>query len=240
MNEGSRLQPAEGYPRGKTAVFFDVDGTIVRTTIVHYYVWFRSFILPPVLRPFWLSWFTLKVVYYFFLDKVSRTQFNRVFYRNYRGLDGERVKQLANAVFDTYIHSKIFPAALDRIREHQNRGDLVVLVTGSLDFIIQPLADYLHTDHALTVQLTETHGKFTGELTTPPLGEGEKARAVKIFAARHSVDLSSSYAYGDSRADLPMLQCVGNPVVVNPGKALKQIAEESGWNIEEWTLKGEA
>ena len=222
----------------KTAAFFDVDGTIVSTTIVHYYVQFRSHLLPPFFRPFWTAWFALKVVYYFFLDKVSRTRFNRVFYRNYRGLNAHVVKQLAGDQFETYVRSKLFPAALDCVREHQNQADLVVLVTGSLDFIVQPLADYLRVDAALTVQLEEVHGKFTGELTTPPLGETEKVRAIQAFVEQHDIDLAASYAYGDSRADLPMLQCVGNPVAVNPSKGLRQMAIELGWEISEWTVAG--
>ena len=190
------------------------------------------------MRPFWIAWFALKVVYYFFLDKVSRTRFNRVFYRNYRGLDAENVKQLAGEQFETYVRSKLFPAALDHIREHQDRGDLVVLVTGSLDFIIQPLADYLQADAVLTVQLEEARGKFTGELTTLPLSEAEKVRAIQTFVEQHNVDLAASYAYGDSRADLPMLECVGNPIAVNPSKGLRQVAIESGWEISEWTIGG--
>ena len=241
MNGGVHLVNESAYvhPEGKkTAAFFDVDGTIVSTTIVHYYVQFRSHLLPTFLRPFWLAWFALKVVYYFFLDKVSRTRFNQVFYRNYRGLEAERIKQLASEQFETYVRSKLFPAALDCIREHQSRGDLIVLVTGSLDFIIQPLADYLQADAALTVQLEEAHGKFTGELATLPLSEEEKVRAIQVFVEEHNVDLAASYAYGDSRADLPMLQCVGNPIVVNPSKGLRQVAIESGWEISEWTIGG--
>ena len=234
INESTDIHP-EGK---KTAAFFDVDGTIVSTTIVHYYVQFRSRLLPTFLRPFWIAWFALKVVYYFFLDKVSRTRFNQVFYRNYRGLKAEDVKQLAGEQFETYGRSKLFLAALDCIREHQNRGDLIVLVTGSLDFIVQPLADYLQADAALTVQLEEAHGKFTGELTTLPLSEAEKVRAIQTFVEQHNVDLAASYAYGDSRADLPMLQCVGNPIVVNPSKGLRQVAIESGWEISEWMIGG--
>ena len=234
VNESTDIHP-EGK---KTAAFFDVDGTIVSTTIVHYYVQFRSRLLPTFLCPFWIAWFALKVVYYFFLDKISRTRFNQVFYRNYRGLKAEDVKQLAGEQFETYGHSKLFPAALDCIREHQNKGDLIVLVTGSLDFIVQPLADYLQADAALTVQLEEAHGKFTGELTTLPLSEAEKVRAIQTFVEQHNVDLAASYAYGDSRADLPMLQCVGNPIVVNPSKGLRQVAIESGWEISEWTIGG--
>ena len=74
MNKGVHLVNECAYvhpERKKTAAFFDVDGTIVSTTIVHYYVQFRSHLLPTFLRPFWLAWFALKVVYYFFLDKVS-------------------------------------------------------------------------------------------------------------------------------------------------------------------------
>ena len=93
-------------------------------------------------------------------------------------------------------------------------------------------------DAALTVQLAEADGKFTGELTTPPLSEAEKVRAIQTFVEQHNVDLAASYAYGDSRADLPMLECVGHPIAVNPSKGLRQVAIESGWEISEWTIGG--
>ncbi len=220
----------------KTAAFFDVDGTIVKSTIVHYYVWLRLPMLHPVLRLLWLIHFIPKVIYYFFLDKASRTRFNRVFYRNYRGLDVEQIQRLATEKFDTLLRSKIFPAALNRIYEHRSRGDLIVFVTGSLNFIVQPLAEFLHCDHVFTVQLHEEDGKFTGELTTPPLSDEEKARVIKEFAEQHGVDLASSYAYGDSPADLPMLRTVNHAVVVNPGNAFRRIALESRWEIQDWTL----
>lgn len=229
-------QPTEG----KIAAFFDVDGTIVKSTIVHYYVWLRFPLLHPLLRPFWLIHFTPKVIFYFFLDKASRSKFNRIFYRNYRGLDVGQIQQLVSEKFDALLRQKIYPAALDRIHEHRSRGDMVVLVTGSLDFIIQPLAELLQCDHALTVQLHEERGKFTGELTTAPLGDEEKARAIEAFAVRHGVDLTASYAYGDSIADLPMLRCVNHPVAVNPGKTFRRIALESHWEIQDWKLHVES
>ena len=218
----------------RVAAFFDVDGTLVKSTIVHYYVRFRLKLLHPLIRPFWLFWFLLKIPYYLLLDRLSRTKFNKVFYRNYRGMEAERLKQLSLDTFDTFLRSKIYPAASDKIREHKANGDLVVFVTGSLDFIMAPLADYLGADHVLSISLRDQDGKFTGELTTPPLGEEEKARVVKTFAQDRGIELASSYAYGDSRADVPMLRCVGKPVVVNPGKPLRRIASESGWEICEW------
>ena len=221
----------------KTAAFFDVDGTLVNLTIVHYYVRFRGLLLHPFIRPFWLACFLPKVLYYLLLDRVSRTKFNKVFYRNYRGMEVERLKQLSLKTFDTFLRPKIYTAAAEQILEHKAKGDLVVFVTGSLDFIITPLAEHLQADHVLSMSLHEQDGKFTGELTTPPLGEEEKARVVKAFAQKHGIELAGSCAYGDSRADLPMLRCVGTPVVVNPGKALRQIASDSCWQICEWSSR---
>jgi len=228
------LRSPERNPKS-TAAFFDVDGTIVNTTIVHYYVQIRSSLLPAFLRPFWFAWFALKAVYYVLLDKASRSTFNRVFYRNYRRLRSERVKQLAEGKLSQYLIARIFPAALDQVRTHKNRGELIVLVTGSLDFIVQPLAAHLNADHVLSVQLREENGRFTGELVTEPLAGVEKANAVTEFAKRHNIELSRSYAYGDSEADVPMLQCVGNPCVINPKKQFRRIARTHGWRVLRWT-----
>jgi len=237
MQRDSEMEKTDtGGMQGRTAAFFDVDGTLVKTTIVHYYVRFRLLLLHPLIRPFWLAWFLPKILYYLLLDRVSRTKFNQVFYRNYRGMDVEHLKQLVLETFDTFLLPKVFPAASDRILAHKAKGNLIVFVTGSLDFIVAPLADYFQADHVLCMSLYEEKGKFTGELTTSPLAEEAKARAIRTFAEGHGIELTASYAYGDSRADLPMLHCVSTPIVVNPGKSLRRIASESGWEIREWTL----
>jgi hypothetical protein len=60
---------------------------------------------------------------------------------------------------------------------------------------------------------------------------GGKARAITELAARDGLDLGASYAYSDSESDLPMLECVGHPVVVNPDATLRRIARERGWEV---------
>ena len=218
----------------KTVAFFDVDGTLLKSTIVHYYIWMRSTKFPYLLRLIWLVGFLPRIAYYLILDRISRTRFNLVFYRNYRGMDAAEAKVLSREMFDTYLRPKIFSEAVSEIAEHKQQGAAIVLVTGSLDFIVQPIADYLGVDAVLAPQLGERNGQFTGELTTAPLIGARKAEAVQSFAEQHEVSLKESYAYGDSQSDLPMLECVGNPVVVNPGKALRQKALDSGWEMHEW------
>lgn len=222
-------------PNAKKAVaFFDVDGTLLKSTIVHCYIWLRSLQIPFFFRHLWLIGFLPKVVYYLILDSISRTRFNQVFYRNYRGLEVAEMKALSTGMFETYIRPKIFSEAVSQIQEHKEEGAAIVLVTGSLDFIVQPIANYLAADAVLAPQLHEQGGRFTGELTTVPLIGEEKAKAMRNYADQHEVSLEESYAYGDSQSDLPMLECVGNPVVVNPRKALREKAIKSGWELHEW------
>ena len=203
----------------KRVAFFDVDGTLLKSTIVHCYVWMRSSQMPFFLKHLWLIGFLPKIVYYLILDSISRTRFNEVFYRNYRGLEVAEMKALSMKIFEAYIHPKIFSEAVSQIQEHKEQGTAIVLVTGSLDFIVQPIAEYLTVDAVLAPQLREQNGQFTGELTTAPLIGEEKAKAMRNYANQHEISLEESYAYGDSQSDLPMLECVGNPVVVNPGKS---------------------
>ena len=218
----------------KTVAFFDVDGTLLKSTIVHCYIWMRSLQLPFFLKHLWLIGFLPKIVYYLILDSISRTRFNEVFYRNYRGLEVAEMKMLSTEMFEAYIRPKIFSEAASQIQEHKEQGTAIVLVTGSLDFVVQPIADYLAVDAVLAPQLREQDGQFTGELTTAPLIGEAKAEAMRNYADQHEVSLEESYAYGDSQSDLPMLECVGNPIVVNPGKSFRQKALKSGWEMHEW------
>ena len=218
----------------KTAAFFDVDGTLLKSTIVHYYIWMRSAQIPFLLKHLWLIGFLPKIVYYLILDRVSRTRFNQVFYRNYRGMNVADIKELSTRMFEAYLRPKILSEAVSQVQEHKEQGTTVVLVTGSLDFIVQPIADYLTVDSVLAPQLCEEDGQFTGELKTDPLIGEEKAKAIRTYSEQHEISLEESYAYGDSQSDLPMLECVGNPVVVNPGKALRKKALASGWEMHEW------
>jgi phosphoserine phosphatase len=63
---------------------------------------------------------------------------------------------------------------------------------------------------------------------------GAKFRAVAELAARYGIELSRSYAYGDSVGDLQMLEGVGNAVAVNPTRGLARAARKRGWQSCVW------
>ncbi|MCG9129269.1 HAD-IB family hydrolase [Candidatus Poribacteria bacterium] len=214
--------------------FFDVDGTLLSSTIVHCYLWIRTSTMSSIQKFFWMIGFIPKVVYYLILDRFNRSRFNQVFYRNYRNMDALQIQSSANDMFNEYLIKKVFPDAKTQIDEHKELNHQIVLVTGSLDFITEPIAAYFSADHVLSAKLEVQGSRYTGELTTSPVIGNEKAKIMAEYAKQEGVSLDDCYAYSDSLSDLAMLECVGIPVVVNPNKALRKKASETGWEIHEW------
>ncbi|HET7273155.1 MAG TPA: HAD-IB family hydrolase [Rubrobacter sp.] len=221
---------------GEVAAIFDVDGTLVGSNVVSYFAWLRMRELPPALRPLWLAGFLTKIPYYWGLDKISRAHFNRAFYKNYAGWEPSRARHLGQESFAGFTLDRIFPDALQQLRDHKAAGHRVVLLSGALDFLLEPMKDLV--DDVLCATLAQENGAYTGELTGAPVAGDARARMLASFARRRGLDLTRSYAYADSISDLPMLEAVGNPVAVNPDRRLGAAAKDRGWRVEHWDKNG--
>lgn len=218
----------------RAAAFFDVDGTLVGRHIVHQFIYIRGQMMPPALRSLWTAAFLMRTPYYLLLDIISRTRLNIAFYRNYAGLSGEEVKGLAQGCFENVIRPHLFNEVAECVDRHRAAGRQIVLVTGSLDFIMQPLARFIEADACLAPTLVLRDGRFTGDLDGPPVGSAEKVNRIRAYAETHGIDLSASYAYGDSIADVPMLESVGHPSVVNADRRLSDVAQRREWPALTW------
>ena len=218
--------------KNAAAAIFDVDGTLVRADVVDYYLFLVSAALlsrgQKIRR--YLAAFT-KAPYWFVLDRFDRAKFNRNFYRSYRGLSGQQMAELREACFKEVQASRLIHETVRELEEHRNRGDKIVLVSGSLDFLLDPLARHLRADACLCPSLVEEEGSFSGELKGAPVIGEEKARLVRRYAQEHGLDLSESYAYADSVSDLPLLELVGRPIAVHPDRRLRKHAKKGGWRI---------
>jgi alcohol-forming fatty acyl-CoA reductase len=107
------------------------------------------------------------------------------------------------------------PAAVRRIREHRRVGHHTVLLTGALTSFCGPL-DRCST-RSRPPSSRSTRGSRDRSPRRPAAGRGPgRARWLRTFARQVGADLAASYAYADSRSDVPLLRTVGNPVVVNP------------------------
>lgn len=222
-------------PGSSAAAFFDVDGTLVDATIAHYLRYFMLRRLPRWRGRLWELSFLLRCVYYLLLDRIDRGKFNVVFYRNYRNLPAREIKAFAVDCERDVIAPRLIADAANCLATHRRNGFRIVLVSGSTDFILQPLANRLAVDHMEATKLCESTGCFTGEIDGPPIVTTEKAQRVRRYAREAGIDLSKSHAYGDSTADLKMLEAVGFPHAVNPDRKLRRVALARGWPIHDWS-----
>lgn len=221
----------------RIAAFFDVDGTLLKSNIVEYLAFFQRQLMPSWRWRLWMVGVLARAPLYLALDHVSRMVFCRFFYRGYRGMAATTLDEAAPRLFDEIIRPRLYAQALQQIDWHRAQGHAIVLLTGSLDFIMQPLAAFIGAHHLIAAKLEARDGRFTGELTETPLSETGKAEAVFRFARAHGVDYRNSFAYGDSISDLNMLECVGNPNVVNPDRRLRAVANERRWRVYDWAHK---
>jgi len=113
-----------------------------------------------------------------------------------------------------------------------------VLVTGSPDFMVAPLARRLKVLDFAANRLVYRQGVATGVLQEPVMAGSEKAAWCADYALAKGLDLSACWAYADSYYDLPFLSAVGHPVAVNPDGALEAFARSRHWPVIRFQTDG--
>jgi HAD superfamily hydrolase (TIGR01490 family) len=139
---------------------------------------------------------------------------------------------------DQYAGSlEFFPDAMRRISWHRERGHEVFFISGTLAPLAREVVRQIASSTEVSVaatELEEVDGLWTGQIAGEAVCGPAKAAALKLLAAMNEIDLSRSYAYGNSSGDRWMLAAVGNAVAVNPGITLTTLARRSGWRIVSW------
>jgi HAD superfamily hydrolase (TIGR01490 family) len=215
----------------RSAAFYDVDGTLIKTNIVHAFAWYAKH-QPTLLGSAVKTALTgLSVPLFLAADKLSRKAFNELFYRYYKGMSEDRLEVLADELFEDVIRPSIFPRARDLIEESRRAGCRQVIVSGGLDFTVKPLARYLGFDDYIANRLEFADGIATGHLGKPFIAGATKADVMRRYAEEHDLDLGRSWAYSDSYSDYPMLAVVGRPTAVNPDFRLRTVARSYDWPV---------
>jgi len=146
------------------------------------------------------------------------------------GWDVEQVRAIVAETLHEVVDPLVYDEAAELIAAHKAAGRQVVIVSSSGAEMVEPIGEMLGVDHVIATTMVEHDGKYTGEVDFYAYGP-HKAAAMRTLAERHGFDLAQSYAYSDSASDLPMLDAVGHPTVVNPDKALRAVAGENGWPV---------
>ncbi len=152
-----------------------------------------------------------------------------------KGWDQEQIREIVRETLEETVEPIIYAEALDLIEAHRSAGDKVYLVSASPEEIVEPLAEHLGVDGCIASRtVVDQDGRYAGEMEFYSYGPF-KAEAIRALAEREGLDLDESSAYSDSYTDLPMLEAVGHPVVVNPDRVLAKAAREREWEVLQFT-----
>lgn len=213
------------------ASYFDVDGTLVSTNLVHPTLFYLLNQTTPLHSALKLGKALARAPWMALAELQDRRLFNEMLFSAYDGVSQDRLLSLAQEAFDTVIKPRIYPAAKDFVKASLDKGHDVVLVSGALDFLMHILAEHLGATDVIANRLEIKDRFATGKLLRPVVAGPEKARIVRDHARAKGHNLDECFAYSDSYSDVPMLSIVGYPAAINPDRKLSLLAQAYHWPI---------
>src|SRR5262245_10792022 len=217
-------------PRQKTAAIFDIDLTLTRHD--SFLVFFKFMVKQ---KP-WLLVHLVPIGFGILLKQIgviSNRALKNQFYRILDGYPVDRVQAIMFQFWQECLLRDTLPAAVARVRRHKSQGNIIILLSASVDLYLEHLANFLQADALICTKL----GLPTGRKLRYQI-EGEnchglhKLGMLQGHAIIADIDLQRSFGYSDHHSDLPLLQSVGNPVVVNGTPQLKRLASRLKWRME--------
>ena len=213
--------------------FFDFDETLLdieSSRLGFRYLWERRLVS---------FGFILKVLTLNFFYKrhwLSDEKMAMMLIRFYRNRLLEDFQQGAAAFYQDHLKPHIAPNIKARVKKHRRQGHRLILISGSVRYMLEPVAEDLGFDHLLCTDLEiGKGGLLTGRAKGPICLNNNKRILAEMLARKVNIDLASSYAYGNHQSDLPLLELIGNPYVVEPTEPLRKVALANKWPILTYT-----
>jgi len=147
-----------------------------------------------------------------------------------RGWPADRVSEIVRRHLNETILPLVYSEARRLIAAHGRAGQDVIIVSTSGMEMVAPIGDLLGAREVIATRMEVADGCYTGAMEFWAYGEAKAARVRELACAR-GYRLADCYAYSDSVTDLPMLEAVGHPRVVNPDRALRRVARERDWPV---------
>lgn len=149
------------------------------------------------------------------------------------GLSESERNQLHSEFMQESIAPLLLESAQSLVSKHKEAGDFCVIITATNEFITAPISGLFQIDHLLSTELEIKNGQYTGNISGIPCYQSGKVEKLQQWLSTRNDDLrvSESVFYSDSINDLPLLELVATPIVVDPDEQLRQAAESSAWEI---------
>ncbi len=155
----------------------------------------------------------------------------------FHGFHYDQFRHMAQWVVDEELWPQRRRVVVRELRQHQQQGRRVVVVSGLFEPILEALVQKLGTRYFIGTPLAFEGDILTGEVETSLVVGARKVARLQAFMEQMAVDYamdaghSIEAAYGDSERDIPMLEMSRHPVAVYPDARLREVAEAHGWRI---------
>ncbi len=213
------------------AALFDVDKTLVTVNTARLYVKWRMGRREAGLLEYAKMTRVLLQYALGILDPEDTAQKG---FRSVAGYDEPRMRDECRVWYQKIVRPHISGDALREIEKKRNEGYAIALLSASTAYLTEPLAEDLGIEHVLCTRLEVEGGKLTGNYERPLCYGQGKVRWAERWSLAHGIDLRASAFYTDSISDLPMLEAVGSPRVVNPDPRLRLVALRRRYPVEYW------
>lgn len=215
----------------RRAAFYDLDGTLVGLNLVHAALFMLANVGEWSGRLSYLFGFAARIPQLYLAERRDRRLLNTVLFESFKGVSRDRLFSLGEEYCERILIRNMYPRAIELIEANRAAGIVPVLVTGSPDFIVAPLARYLEIADFAANRFVYSRGLATGRLATPVMATDEKAFWCAQYAAERDINLADCWGYADSHYDTAFLAAMGHPVAVNPDRKLRAAATNRQWPV---------
>lgn len=203
------------------AAFFDIDGTLYRDSLMieHFKKLVKYEVLDQSLwhthvKQTYENWHKRRGNYDDYMVELAA-----IYIESLKGMERSKMEFVTNQVIDLQ-GDKVYMYTRSRIQWHLDNGYKVFFISGSPDYLVQRMAArYGATDCIGSHYVVDGNDRYTGEVHKMWDSENKDA-ALNSFVRQYGIDLSQSYAYGDTNGDMAMLRLVGHPIAINPTREL--------------------
>ena len=133
-----------------------------------------------------------------------------------------------------FIEDKIKPIITQPGKEIINHAmennKTVVIATATNDFVTRPIADLFNVQRLIATEFEIKNQQFTGKVIGTPCFREGKLNKVQKWVDDNNFDLSRASFYSDSFNDLPLLEKVKTPVIVDGDDKLVEIGKNRDWD----------
>ncbi len=233
--QGPKRTPRKPSPSIRAAAFYDLDGTLTNLNLLHATLFFLANLAEWGGRISYLTALATRLPRIYRAEQRDRRLLNVVLLESLNGISHDRLEILGDEYCDRFLVGRLYPQAKDLIERNREVGLEPVLVSGSPDFVVAPLARRLNIASFVANRLHYFRGLATGRLLEPVMAGEEKATWCGNYATQQGIDLDACWGYADSYYDLPFLTALGHPVAVNPDRRLEAAAHNRQWPIIRFT-----